>query len=122
MLFRWRRLLGRLPWRAASGDGGLRRIDEATGEIRRMRVHPYYQRQGLGQAVLTALEERARQLGYTRVVLDTSDRQEAARALYEKNDCRETGREKRRVGETRVFLILYEKELTSTAVDLEPQL
>ena len=87
-----------------------------------MRVHPYYQRQGLGQAVLTALEERARQLGYTRVVLDTSDRQEAARALYEKNDCRETGREKRRVGETRVFLILYEKELTSTAVDLEPQL
>ena len=61
--------------------GGLRRIDQATGEIRRMRVHPCFQRQGLGQAVLTALEERARQLGYTRVVLDTSDRQEAARAL-----------------------------------------
>ncbi|MDE0249309.1 MAG: GNAT family N-acetyltransferase [Gammaproteobacteria bacterium] len=70
--------------------GGLRRIDEATGEIRRMRVHPCFQRQGRGQAVLTALEERARQLGYTRVVLDTSDRQEAARALYKKNDYWET--------------------------------
>jgi GNAT superfamily N-acetyltransferase len=65
--------------------GGIRRVSETEAEIKRMRVHPEYQRRGFGQRILTSLEARARALGYTRLVLDTTSKQDAARALYQKN-------------------------------------
>jgi len=54
--------------------GALRRVDEDTAELKRMRVSPSLQRQGLGRQMLHALEARARDLGYTAIVPDTSDR------------------------------------------------
>ncbi len=65
------------------GCGGLRRYDDATAEIKRMYVVPAARRQGLGRAVLRALEDRARAAGYRRVRLETGTRQPEAISLYE---------------------------------------
>lgn len=64
--------------------GALRR-DGETVELRRMRVASARRRRGLGQRLLELVEEFARRQGYRRVVLETTDRQEAARRLYERN-------------------------------------
>lgn len=65
--------------------GALRRCDDCQAEVKRMRIKPGHQRRGYGQAMLTALEVRARALGYTRLSLDTTVGQVAARALYARN-------------------------------------
>jgi len=65
--------------------GALRRTSSHTAEIKRMRVHPDYQRRGFGQAILAALEKRALELGYPMLCLDTTVPQTAAQRLYEKN-------------------------------------
>jgi ribosomal protein S18 acetylase RimI-like enzyme len=72
--------------------GAIRRVTGDKAEVKRMRVHPDYQRRGLGQHILTALEARARDLGYRTLVLDTAVVQTAAQQLYLKNGFRETGR------------------------------
>lgn len=71
--------------------GALRRIDDATAEVKRMRVFPAHQRRGYGASILSALESRARELGYRRLVLDTSEQQVAARAMYLRHGFREAG-------------------------------
>ena len=65
--------------------GALRRTRADRAEIKRMRVHPDYQRRGFGQAILDALEQRARELGYKELHLDTTVQQTAAQRFYEKN-------------------------------------
>jgi GNAT superfamily N-acetyltransferase len=87
--------------------GAFRRISDTCAEIKRMRVHPDYWRQGLGQAMLTRLEQIAKAKGYTSLVLDTTIHQPAAQALYLKNNYTETRREK--LGS--FDLIFYEKQL-----------
>jgi len=72
--------------------GAIRRLTGEKAEVKRMRVRPDYQRRGLGQQILTALEARARELGYRTLVLDTAVVQTAAQQLYLKNGFRETGR------------------------------
>jgi GNAT superfamily N-acetyltransferase len=72
--------------------GALRQVDQQTAELKRMRVSPELQRQGFGRQILHALETRARELGYTAIVLDTSDRQNAAIGLYQHEGYFETGR------------------------------
>jgi ribosomal protein S18 acetylase RimI-like enzyme len=61
-------------------------------EIKRMRVSPAHQRNGFGQAILSALERRAVELGYAALHLDTTVQQKAAQGLYVKNGYREAGR------------------------------
>ncbi len=74
------------------GMGGLQRLSSEECEIKRMRVHPDFQRRGRGRRILLALEERARTLGFRVARLDTTDGQMAARRLYESAGYRETGR------------------------------
>jgi putative acetyltransferase len=62
--------------------GGLRRLDEETAEVKRMYVRPGHRRQGHARRLLGALEATAKELGYTRVRLDTGPLQPAAAALY----------------------------------------
>lgn len=64
------------------GCGGIRRLDAATAELKRMATLPAARRRGVARAVLHALEERARALGYRRLVLETGSRQPEAVALY----------------------------------------
>jgi ribosomal protein S18 acetylase RimI-like enzyme len=72
--------------------GALKRISDEKAEVKRMRVHPDYQRRGFGQIILDALEARAIELGYRTLALDTAVVQTAAQQLYLKNGFHETGR------------------------------
>jgi GNAT superfamily N-acetyltransferase len=87
--------------------GALRRTSEARAEVKRMRVHPDLQGRGYGQVMLSTIEARARELGYSQLHLDTTEQMLAAQGLYEKNGYREVGRESR----GRMRLIRYEKDL-----------
>ena len=62
--------------------GGLARFDESRAELKRMYVVPEARGRGLGRRVLAELEEHARALGYTGLVLETGDKSAAALAIY----------------------------------------
>ena len=72
--------------------GGLIRHSPELAEIKRMRVHPGFQRRGFGRLVLERLEERARMLGCRTIRLDTTEEQIAAQRLYHSAGYRQTGR------------------------------
>jgi ribosomal protein S18 acetylase RimI-like enzyme len=63
--------------------GGFLPVDEGTIEIKRMRVHPEFQRRGYAGAVLDELEARARAAGFETAELETIELLRAARAFYE---------------------------------------
>jgi GNAT superfamily N-acetyltransferase len=63
--------------------GGIKRLPDGACEIKRMYVVPTARRSGLARALLHALEDAARGLGYEVARLDTGPRQPHARALYE---------------------------------------
>ncbi|MET9294979.1 GNAT family N-acetyltransferase [Streptomyces sp. NPDC003077] len=71
--------------------GALRPAADGAGEIKRMRVHPRWQGRGFGRLVLAHLERRAVELGYRRLVLDTTEGQHAALALYRRHGYRRIG-------------------------------
>lgn len=73
--------------------GGIRSVDKTTAELERMRVDPTHQQRGYGERILLTLEIAAREQGFERIVLDTTDRQTAAKALYRKHGYEETTRE-----------------------------
>ncbi|MGV8970595.1 MAG: GNAT family N-acetyltransferase [Microbacteriaceae bacterium] len=77
------------------GCGGIRRIaglgnpdtngseeSATTFEVKHLWVRPHVRRTGVGRALVAELEERARLLGATELVLDTNDSLEAAGGLY----------------------------------------
>jgi GNAT superfamily N-acetyltransferase len=66
------------------GCGAVRLIDPVTAELKRMYVEPDLRGQGIGRALVMALETEARRLGAERLVLETGIRQVAAVALYER--------------------------------------
>ena len=70
------------------GCGGLRRLDATSGEVKRMYVVPERRGTGVAGAVLAALEERARALGWTHLRLETGDAQPDAIAFYTKHGYR----------------------------------
>lgn len=64
--------------------GGVQPLSAGTGEIKRMWVHPDWRGAGLGSRMLRHLEDRARELGHRRVVLDTNGSLVEAIAMYER--------------------------------------
>jgi GNAT superfamily N-acetyltransferase len=71
--------------------GGLKRLPDGTCEIKRMYVVPEARRGGVARALLAALEDAARGLGYRIVRLDTGERQPHAIAFYESAGYRRVG-------------------------------
>ncbi len=65
------------------GCGGLQRVDDATGEIKRMWIHPDWRGQGIARRLLAELVASASSVGCRRVVLDTNRSLTEAVALYE---------------------------------------
>jgi GNAT superfamily N-acetyltransferase len=65
-----------------AGCGALHYLDEKRAEVKRMWVAPEHRRRGIASALLTELEELARQAGRTTVVLDTHEVLLEAVALY----------------------------------------
>ena len=87
--------------------GALRRVDEERAEVKRIRVDPRFRRRGLADDLMRALEDRARELGYSMLVLDTAADAIPAQLLFEKHGFR-------RVGTTVLAgfdTLLYEKTL-----------
>ena len=88
--------------------GAFKRTDDARAEVVRMRIHPDFQRRGFGQAILSALMERAADAGYRSLHLSTTTLQTAAQGLYERNGFRHTGDDTYEDFK----LLVYEKDLT----------
>lgn len=68
--------------------GGLRALDAAHGEVKRMYVAPAHRGRGAADAVLDALEAAARERGWSRLVLETGTEQRAAIRFYERRGYR----------------------------------
>jgi ribosomal protein S18 acetylase RimI-like enzyme len=88
--------------------GGLRPLEDQAVEMCRLRVHPEFQRRGFGAAMLTALEARAVELGFSLMRGDTTLNQVAALSLYARLGWREVSR--RRVGG--LMVVHVEKQLS----------
>ncbi|HUF52403.1 MAG TPA: GNAT family N-acetyltransferase [Dehalococcoidia bacterium] len=65
------------------GMAAIKRIDEATGRLRRMRVTEAWRRRGVARALLERAIAFCRESGYARLILDTTEHQTAAQRLYE---------------------------------------
>jgi GNAT superfamily N-acetyltransferase len=68
---------------AAVACGGLKRLSEGVGEIKRMYVVPAARRRGLARVLLAALEAEALARGYGVVRMDTAAKHQHAMAFYE---------------------------------------
>src|SRR4051812_17556073 len=64
------------------GCGAVRLIEPGLAEIKRMYVDPAVRGRRVGRQIVDALESQARQLGATRIVLETGPRQPDAVAMY----------------------------------------
>jgi GNAT superfamily N-acetyltransferase len=64
------------------GCGGIKRLDDSTAEVKRVYLRPAARGHGGGRALMQALEEEGRRLGYARLRLDTGDQQPEALGLF----------------------------------------
>jgi GNAT superfamily N-acetyltransferase len=85
--------------------GGLKRTACDRAEITRMRVHPDFQRQRFGSAILRHLEKRAAEFGYKTLHLDTLVVQKAAQQFYLRHGYRCVGR-----GHKEAFEVVFFKK------------
>ncbi len=67
----------------AVGCGAIKPFDIQSMEVKRMYVKPAYRGQKIASQLLTALENRTRELAMSRCILETGKRQPEAIALYE---------------------------------------
>ncbi|WP_197428630.1 GNAT family N-acetyltransferase [Phnomibacter ginsenosidimutans] len=66
-----------------AGCVALRKKADGICEMKRLYVLPAFQGKGIGKQLATAIVAASRQLGYTKMVLDTLDRLQPAIQLYE---------------------------------------
>ncbi len=64
------------------GGVGVRGVRVGTAEVRRLWVDPAWRGRGVARALMAALEDAARALGFSELELGTGDRQPEAVALY----------------------------------------
>ena len=64
------------------GCGGLRRVNDSEGEVKRMFVTPSSRGTGTAAAILTRLEAGATDRGWIRLLLETGDQQPDAIRFY----------------------------------------
>jgi GNAT superfamily N-acetyltransferase len=75
-----------------SGMGGLRKIDDKTGEIKRMFVKPVFRGKKIGKLILENLISKSNSLGYKKLKLDTIQFMQAAINLYKSFGFKEISR------------------------------
>jgi putative acetyltransferase len=73
----------------ALGCGALKEFEPGTMEVKRMYVLPEGRNKGIASQLLTELEKWARELSYTRCILETGLKQPEAIGLYKKNGYRQ---------------------------------
>ena len=67
------------------GCGCFKKFDTSSAELKRMFVDTNYRGQGIGSAVLTELENWAKEIKYSSMVLETGTVQQDAIKLYQKH-------------------------------------
>ena len=92
---------------AVLGCAGLRLLDTGIGEVTRLFVAPEERRHGIGQRLLDAVQDAARQHRVSMLRLDTSDYLTEACRLYARNGFAEVAP----FSEGRVANLWYEKVL-----------
>ena len=65
-----------------AGMGAIKKLNESTGEIKRMYTRPDYRGRGIGKKMLQKLLETGREYGYTEFMLDTPKWASAAQHIY----------------------------------------
>lgn len=88
--------------------GAFRRLSEAVAELKRARVRPDLQGQGIGQHLLSLIEAEIRAKGYTAIQCDTTVKQPAAQHVFESTGFVELRRE---TDGWPIEVIFYRKEL-----------
>ena len=68
----------------AVGCEGLKKYSDTDAEIKRVWVEPEYRRQHIAENMMNMIEEKARQSGFRRTVLQTREAMREAVSLYEK--------------------------------------
>ena len=91
------------------GMGGIAPNTSSQAEVLHIRVHPATRRRGIGRMLMTALEERAGELGFAELHLDTASNQPEAIAFYRGLGYTEIGRETR--PEWKWTLVYFTKHL-----------
>jgi GNAT superfamily N-acetyltransferase len=66
----------------SAGLGCLKKLRNSMGEVKRMYVRPEFRGHGLGRGILEALLSEARDIGYSKVRLDSARFMQAAHSLY----------------------------------------
>jgi GNAT superfamily N-acetyltransferase len=73
--------------------GAIRKIDSNIAEIKRMRTFPENQGNGYGKRILNELIKIAKELNYSEIILETSDKQFYAKKLYTNSGFKEYKKE-----------------------------
>ena len=64
--------------------GALRRHADGIGEVKRMYTRPEMRGHGIGGRIVGEIEKLARREGFSKLVIETGDRHDAARQIYER--------------------------------------
>jgi len=70
---------------APAGTIALQALQDGACEMKRLYVKPDFRKFGIGEALVVAIVEDGKKLGYTKMKLDTLERLKAAIALYLKH-------------------------------------
>ena len=65
--------------------GAFKMFDDTTVEIKRMYTNPEFRKRGLATAIVKELENWAKEMGYEKIVLESSLEQNEALSVYEKS-------------------------------------
>ncbi|MEP6982218.1 MAG: GNAT family N-acetyltransferase [Sphingomicrobium sp.] len=93
------------------GCVALKRLDEGRCEMKRLFVDAAAHGTGAGQALARAIIDRAKSLGYSRMMLDTGPKQVEAQGLYRKLGFRDSGPYYEMSPELRDWLVFMELDL-----------
>lgn len=87
-----------------AGCVGMKKLDDKTGELKRLYVRPSFRGQHLGRELVERIIEDARSLGYSRLMLDTMPELVSARHMYENMGFRVTERYNNSPLDTTIFM------------------